>query len=180
VSIIDSENLCLYYENTAAAVINDYLVNCSNGGILAINSTLWVDETIILNATKTGISLVSSWADLFDNIILGTNCIQIGPGPEDCKIGDGVLAWDGSTVFMLESNIGYSHRAAVSNFGSYVAIGDSRFRCQALDLNGESYHGSSFEFDDLENNLCGCPIANSPCELRSSSLEPPPPVGGLE
>jgi len=178
--IVDPENVCLYFENEVATVHDDYLVNCSNGGILAVNSALWVDETIIVNAGKTGISLVSSWAVLFDNILLGTNCIPSISDPEQCLAGDGVLAWDNSIVYMFESNIDSSDRSAVSNYGSYVEIGDNRFSCQTVDLVGEELFGNSFDYEDLLDNKCGCPLANGPCELSSGTVAPPAPVGGLE
>jgi hypothetical protein len=169
------QNFCIYVENSAAGIANDYLVNCQGGGIAATNSVIWVDETIILNAKKAGIFLEASYGDLYDNIILGTDA-----DPDTGFMGDGVVAWDGSTVYMFENNIEITDRAAVSNFGSYVALGDNHFRCQSFDMNGEKYLALDFVYNDLLDNLCGCPIANGPCSMVSSSLEPPPPVGGLE
>ena len=179
--IFDPENVCLYYENTAAAVQDDYLVNCSGGGIMAINSTIWVDETIIINAAKAGILMSASWGDFYGNIIIGTDMFPKNePDPGKRILGDGIVALNDSTVYILESNIEMTERAAVSNYGSYVAIGDNDFRCQAMDLVGELYDGTNFLFDDLLNNKCGCPFANGPCHMESSSLAPPAPVGGLE
>jgi len=96
--------------------------------------------------------------------------------------GDGlaILALGGRpSATVLATRIERSERAAISNFGSGVAIGDSTFVCQAFDLAAESLNGPA-EYQDLGAVLCGCPTATEPCKAQSHALAPPDPLAGLD
>jgi hypothetical protein len=164
---------CIYVEKAFAVIEDDYLVNCDFGGIAAYRSSIWVTDTTVINAKVTGIILKESYGDLFDNIIIGTDALG-------GAFGDGVVAWNGSYVIMEENHIFSSERAAVSNFGSYVAMDSNSMACQSFDMDGEPFCGLNFIYDDLGGNVCGCPVPDGVCHVVSSSLQPPPPVGGLE
>jgi hypothetical protein len=67
-----------------------------------------------------------------------------------------------------------SARAGLSNFGGQVDLEGTTIRRSAFDIEGETFYGSPFVFNDLGGNLCGCPEANRACEVVSANLEPPP------
>jgi hypothetical protein len=81
-----------------------------------------------------------------------------------------------ATVSIDGSFIDASTRAAISNFGAFVSLGGVRMRCQAFDINGETYDGSAPELEDRGDNLCGCPVADSPCKSVAVGLQAPPPI----
>lgn len=172
--IINPDGACVYFENALAGVMDDYLINCLNGGVVSANSVIAVADTNFINNYKTAILLGSSFGFLVDNIIIDTRPVIFTN-----NLGDGVIAWDNSTVVMANNYIVNSHRAAVSSFGSTVEMDSNHLICQSFDLNGEPYNGP-FDFIDLGGNLCGCPSAVNTCSVVSASLEPPPPQGGLE
>lgn len=174
-SIVNPKGACIYFENALGGVLDDNLIDCLNGGVVSSKSTIGVSDTNFIENHKGGLVLESSTAFLKDNVVFNTK-----PIISTNLLGDGVTAWANSNVVMLDNLIAYSARAAVSNFGSNVALGSNHLICQEFDLNGEVYAGSDFSFDDLGENLCGCPSATDTCAVVSASLEPPPPVGGLE
>ena len=111
---------------------------------------------------------------LQENTILGTKARIDG------TFGDAVVAWDDSSVIMVDNHTHDTARAAVSNFGAYVSLESNQFLCQGFDLQGEPYSGDDFTFDDFGDNWCGCGAPQGPCQVISSQVGPPPPVGGLE
>lgn len=92
--------------------------------------------------------------------------------------GDGitVLAFDASGA-ITNSLVADNARAGVASFGASTSVAGTHIRCAAFELNGEPYGGSDFEFVDGGGNSCGCPTADSACQLVSVGLEPPEPLG---
>jgi hypothetical protein len=181
VIVFASQAFCMYFENTAATVSDDQLANCAHGGIAARQSAITVLDTLIVNVKKAGILLEDSYGYIANNIILGTDEWPVpGTNPQEYVFGDAILVSLGSTAYIIDNYTMNSMRAAIANFGSFAALSDNRLSCQSMDLNGEPLGDDDFIFDDLGGNLCGCPFANGNCGVTSSSVAPPPPVGGLE
>jgi hypothetical protein len=93
--------------------------------------------------------------------------------------GDGLLAMYNfltstpTTVVATADQIDDSERAGISNFGAFVAIGDTAIRCAAFGLSGEHAQAQGFAFEDRGNTSCGCPEADGVCKVQSVGLEPP-------
>jgi hypothetical protein len=64
----------------------------------------------------------------------------------------------------------------MGNFGSFVAIESSVFRCNAVQLNGEAQPAGPFAFEDRGGNQCGCDDPLGTCQVLSAGLQPPEPV----
>jgi hypothetical protein len=45
--------------------------------------------------------------------------------------------------------------------------------CAGIDLDGEVFNGIPFSFQDLEENVCGCPAIDQPCVATTSSIDAP-------
>jgi hypothetical protein len=100
----------------------------------------------------------------------------------DGRYGDGItLQTRGDVVASLDlsrSHITASGRAGISSFGARVAIVDTAFECNAIDLNGERRYFEfdvPFSFEDRGGNRCGCGSSQAVCGVVSSGLEAPAP-----
>ena len=94
---------------------------------------------------------------------------------DDGRFGDGVVVLGGplpASLSLQGSAVESNARAGVANFGAAAAIADTRFDCNAIDLDGEIFI-TPFSFEDLGGNQCGCGAEPAPCQVASSSLEPP-------
>ena len=92
------------------------------------------------------------------------------------NFGDGVAVYPGvapSHVVLVNTKIQFSARAGVANFGSLVELFGVKIQCAAFELEGERLDGFNFVFNDGGGNVCGCPLANSPCVAVSAGLEAP-------
>ena len=92
----------------------------------------------------------------------------------DGLVGDAIsIAGTGNVVVdgVLMTN---AVRAGLSCFGAAVELRDNEFRCNAIDLNGETWGGTPFALDYLGGNACGCGDSWT-CKVQSSSLSPPSP-----
>jgi hypothetical protein len=126
--------------------------------------------------TEAGIVVASSTASL-------EACVVRDTTTHAGLLGDGITVWaepGPAQVTLGATLIERSDRAAISNFGANVALGSSLLKCSGFDLAAEMWNGQAAVYDDRGGVLCGCPEANEPCVASSFSLEPPPPVGGLE
>ncbi len=102
------------------------------------------------------------------------------PRASDGLFGDGIVVATvaaPTSATITRTRIEDSARAGLAIFGSSVSLGDSRIRCSAFALNGELFNESAFSVTDLGGNRCGCPLADTDCQLLSSGLEPPAGLG---
>jgi hypothetical protein len=101
------------------------------------------------------------------------------PRSFDGIYGDGVVVISLRGPASLEiagSRIEASARAGLANFGAFAALAADTIQCSGFDLEGESFEGQSFSFEDRGANGCGCPEANLQCEAVSAGLAPPDPI----
>jgi hypothetical protein len=128
----------------------------------------------IEQAHSVGLSVVDSHATAEAILIRRTLPV------DDGRFGDGieVLSGDlGASLELHDSRIEASARAGVANFGSLVSIGTTQLECNPIHLDGEPFY-ADFAFEDLGGNECACDGASTPCQVVSSSLEPPLDTGG--
>ena len=101
------------------------------------------------------------------------------------RFGDGVIVTTlqtsqgaMATSLQLERcRVEHNVRAGIASFGAEVALGSSLIGCNALDLAGEPYETRAFELTDLGGNLCGCSAPLGDCQVASTGLLPPDPLG---
>jgi hypothetical protein len=113
-----------------------------------------VRSSVIDNNHESGIFVSDSTATLELVVVSNTK-----PTVNDTTFGDGVLAASidmASDVWIADSLIADSHRAALTSFGSTISFGNTALRCQVADLIGAG-------FDDRGGNGCGCPDATDMC-----------------
>jgi hypothetical protein len=143
-------------------------------------SVLTLSTSLIEYNTESGIVLIGSTADLHQTSITNT-----APVAADL-FGDGIAVSVAlpsppatlpiiSTLALTATLIETNARAGISNFGSLVTLGTTKITCHAFDLNAEPAIAPA-TFDDLGDNLCGCPTATDPCKVVSSTLTPPTPI----
>jgi hypothetical protein len=102
----------------------------------------------------------------------------IAPQVSDALYGDGItVVGVGGVASALVTNVRIeeSARAGLSNFGAFVAAQSTRIQCASVELAGEP-SDKPFQYEDRGDNLCGCPSAERPCQVKSSGLKPPSPV----
>ncbi len=121
---------------------------------------------------------------VFDAIAVVDQCLVRDTIPDiHNTYGDafGVTADHGlAELSVSNSSVDATSRAAVFNFGGKVSLQATRFRCQAIDLNGEDGPIGPSEFVDAGGNRCGCPTPTKDCVLISTGLTPPSPLAPLE
>jgi len=138
-------------------------------------ATIDVRRTLIARNYDLGLAITGSVATVDQTVVRDTF-----PCAVDGLYGDGIalfshLAPAGATI--TNTRIEASARSGLSNFGGDVSLQRAAIRCAAFDLNGETYEGYEPGFQDLGDNLCGCPAATAECRLVSAGLSPPEPVG---
>jgi hypothetical protein len=142
-------------------------------------ATATLDRSVVEQARGAGITVVAS--DLIANHVVVRDSL-----PQDAEndFGDGVVV---SATMLLtpglfptqldlsHATIQASARAGVATFAAPIALADSLFDCNGLDLNGESDMVGDFAIDDLGGNVCGCVAEQEqhPCQVLSSGLTPP-------
>ncbi len=71
----------------------------------------------------------------------------------------------------------HNERAGIASFGAHIALGARQVDCNAIALNGETQATMASDFLDLGSNLCGCAAELSLCQVLTSGLSPPDPIG---
>ena len=148
------------------------------GGICIYDSDLVVikDSTVVANR-RIGIDIrSSSYVGVLDTFVSTT--LPLGDG----RWGDGISVWLSDHVSVTDSQVIYSERAGISNFGSDVALKNTEVSCCAWELEGEPYLGQDWSFQNLGGNTCGCPGASPPepmgsCTAETVGIEAPEPIG---
>jgi hypothetical protein len=134
-------------------------------------SLLTIEHSLIDANFEAGLSAWESIVTLRSSIVRST-----APEVRDGDAGDGIVLWDqAAQLTLLDSLVDSNARAGVSNFGGSAVIGNTRLRCNVVDLDGEAVPGA-FSFDDLGDNGCGCDDEPLPCKVLTTSLSPPKAV----
>jgi hypothetical protein len=96
------------------------------------------------------------------------------------SFGDGLAAlWLDAPahIELSRTMVRQSNRAGVSNFASSVVIRDTTLECNPIQLDAEKLIGIEATFEDGGGNVCGCEGELESCQVLSSSLVPPEPLG---
>ena len=179
--IINPFMVGIYFSN-AIGFVNDVTIYNSQA-IAAYQSKVQVTKSRLYN---NKISAITFWdSNSYNpwyappNLIRDNLIVNVAPD-NNGAFGDGIGLF-ASNAILIDNEILDPDRSGVAIFGSIARIKDNYIFCAEFDLNGETYNGVDYVIDDLGGNLCGCtddPFF--PCQVTSSSLEPPPPMGGLE
>ena len=140
----------------------------------SVRSTAAVRATLIEESGEAGIFVFTSDLSIEASVVRATR------SNADDRYGDGVVvlaAWGPAQAIVAGTRIEESARAAISSFGGFVALGSSVLACQGVDLDGEDYEGVASAFEDQGGNACGCPDVKESCQLASSGIAPPEPLG---
>jgi hypothetical protein len=179
-SFINPQGAGIYLSNAFGIVHNANISGAWTGGIVAYQSRLVITSCQITNNLHSGITMYES--NLFP--IPSTNIIQnnliANTYPDfNGNFGDGICLVL-SDCSVINNAIAYSSRTGISNFGSHVPIANTYLTCQPFDLQGETFQGTNFDFDDLGGNFCQCGGPPEGCQVTSSTLQAPEMLGGLE
>lgn len=186
----------IYVRGCVHVIDHTRLGNASGGGIVAIASSLWVIHDDIHDNGVSGILAVNSSTYVTQTDVSFTTTGGTVYDPDGGFLGDAMSFWTTdapwaqggnwvrkpSWAYVDHSDTYFSERAAVSSFGSEVALKDDHLIFQAFDVGAESFDGYDTVFDDLGGVLC-LHVGDADwqgCLATSYQLEPPPPVGGLE
>ena len=134
-------------------------------------ASLTLQSALIEGNQEAGVAVLGGTARIDKSIVRDTRAI------DDGRFGDGVLVLSNDApadAAVVQSRIEASARAAISAFGAHAALGQSRLACQAFDVAIEPYRQVPSPFEDLGQNWCGCPVAESACKLVTADLEAPP------
>jgi len=52
-------------------------------------------------------------------------------------------------------------------------MSDTSVQCAQFSLNGQTYGGGTFVFEDRGGNVCGCPPEEAACKVSTVELAPP-------
>jgi hypothetical protein len=143
-----------------------------------LRSTATIKTCFLEENHEAGLFLDSSDATVWSTLVRATHANAMG------QYGDGIVVSADSgagsaNVTLTKNRVEASDRAGLSNFGGAVAFSATALVCSAFDIEGETYLGSPFSFDDQGNNVCGCPDTSGQCKVLSASLMPPRPIGGM-
>ena len=178
--IINPKGAGIYLSNAFGTVHNANISGAWTGGIVADQSKLVITGCQITNNRHSGIVMLKS--NLFPIAlpnIIQNNLIANTSADFNGLFGDGICLVL-SDCSVINNAVAYSSRAGISSFGSHVPIGNTYLTCQALDLIGEVYDGTIFDFDDLGGNICQCGATSGECVAVSSTLQAPTLLSGLE
>ena len=106
--------------------------------------------------------------------------IEDTPAREEI-LGDGlVVVWQpgGSAAATVQRcRIATSARAAIHTHGGTIALQDSSMECSPLYLNSQDAESVAGVLNDNGGNLCGCGTELGECQVTSTEIEPPQPLG---
>ena len=162
-------------QNRGRGVGVQYSCDAAGGCEATAGATMDVQGSLIENNHDLGFVVTGSVATIDRSIVRNTR-----PCAADDLYGDGVALFSHlapATTTVTRSRIEDSSRGGLSNFGGAASLQGTLIRCAAFDLNGETYEDLEPAFEDLGDNLCGCPEATEECRLVSAGLNPPDPVG---
>jgi len=138
-------------------------------------ATILVRASLIERNHEAGIEILGAVADIDGCVVRDSY-----PSPA-LEAGHGITVisnpdYGAATATVGATRIHQNALAAISSWGAHVAVGRSALSCNAFDLNAETNFGSAAEFDDLGENVCGCPEPIGSCKSVSAGLQAPPPL----
>jgi hypothetical protein len=134
-------------------------------------SSGFVHDTLVEQNHEVGLCVSGSDA-IVERAVIRNTLATLSDG----AFGDGVAVFShdrSATASLSNARIEASARAGLSNFGALVKLATTEIECAAFELEGEPYEGANFVFEDLGNNVCGCPTADRECLSVTAGLEPP-------
>ena len=211
-TMLNTGQACVVVKNAIYNGFQNALDNCGyngglpgrGGGLLAINSGVSFNSSVVQNpngpgiAASGGTTLIQNSAVffatglgvlLFEPLYGLLQTVHVGPTvpfppthPQAGRFGDGVSIAGQGTVWVGDTFIANSARAGLSNFGSFVDLGDTAIQCSGFNLEGDPFPtgADDFQFNNRGGNKCGCPLATGECTVDSVHIEAPEPVAPLE
>jgi hypothetical protein len=84
-----------------------------------------------------------------------------------------------ASAFVSRTRIETSARAGILAYSGNATVTGSTLECNPIPLDGEDFAGSPLiaSLTDGGGNVCGCNGQSAPCQVVSSGLEPPTPIG---
>ncbi|MBW2456995.1 MAG: DUF1565 domain-containing protein [Deltaproteobacteria bacterium] len=152
-------------------------VSVMPNGLTGDRSTLTMRTSVLTRNSEGGlvVAVADAWVEAY--AVVDTQLNGLG------LFGDGILAIasaaDPTNLYVDGSRVENSPRAAISSFGGFVSIATTKMLCQSFDLDGEPFEGAQYGFEDLGQNRCGCPTADSACLIVSAGLEPPDAIAPI-
>jgi hypothetical protein len=168
------------YLSRGFATVNEVLIqHAQAGGIVGFEAKAVITNCFLFSNFQAGILMLDSDEFPFVTNIIQGNAIS-GSLPLHGLYGDGItLANSGSEL--VRNNVSLNARAALSALGSLARVKDNDFVCSgAFDVQGDTFEGQTFTFDDLGGNTCGCSPTFGNCPITTTQVDPPMQVGGLE
>lgn len=131
-------------------------------------ASLLMRASLVEASTSAGVLVLSAPATIESSLVRDTL-------PDVNGIADGVmlLTYQGVPATATLSNVTAvdNGRAALSLWGASAVLRGLRSSCNPIGVNGEAVTDSAFSVDDQGDNLCGCPDADSACEVLTLGLE---------
>lgn len=132
-----------------------------------------VEGSVIEDVVEAGAVAIDSTVDFF-----GTRVVRVGASPDGTD-GDGI-AGVRSAMRIEGTHIEGVARAGLLTVGGHVAVADTTFECNPIDIDGEPWAGDEPDLDDEGGNVCGCSGDLHACRMLSAGLTPPAPIETAE
>ena len=165
--------LIINHQPGAEFLIKDAIVSGNGAGGIEVQGgagCVYISESKALFNFVSGLKLVNA-----DCVLASQNHFSFSVAKRGF-LGDGVAAFgSGDTIFSIQNTISVNERAAVSNYGSHVTIGENEMNVNSLDLVAGPWDGVSPTWSDLGGNVCDGEV----CEASAADVVPPGPVGEL-
>ena len=171
----------VYIRHCFTVIDNTTVSNFHGGGLMAFATSVFVSNSTFSSNRYISMLFFNAFGSVTNSNITMTKEGPFPGDPQKSYLGDGIMAISSSTepgapshVKILNNTIFDSARAAVSVFSGFAELGDTIMHNHAFALDVE--HGPNGEpigqIANLGGNECG-PGGSPPCQLASSSLEPP-------
>ncbi len=137
-------------------VVRDCLLDLNhNTSLYAAGTLATIERTEIRNTSA------DQGVNLFGDAIVAINYFGLALG--STSVADCTLAT--------------SDRAGIASFGATVAVRNTAFECNAIEMNGQDSEAAPFGFEDQGGNHCGCADEEHDCQLLTTELSAPEPIG---
>jgi len=136
-------------------------------------------RSLVQEARGAGVTVVASQLTITDVLVRDTL-----PQADLDDFGDGIA--ESATLVIVpghfptfvdvtRATVERSARAAMATFAAPMAVRETLFDCNPIDMNGEEDDGEPFTFEDLGGNRCGCDVEGNEwqCQVLSTGLTPP-------
>jgi hypothetical protein len=130
-----------------------------------------IADSVIAGSDDIGLLLIDS-----DATVLRTIVRDVRTGADDL-FGDGIGVVNGTKASSADIHlvlVADAERAGIAVFGSAATIAETRFSCNAIDLNAQ-FLGADAQLSDGGGNVCECAGELTDCAAKSVELEAPQP-----